>query len=514
MCVLQDFWKSNPALLYGICILLGVFTSLYPQTQLTLIALSTLFLLTILLPFKIVHVPLFLMNLCLYIVTIFYSSCAVSQPALSANGIQGKAFFNIHNLSYKQAITGKNWLYQGKIALFKPSREEHSLINIPATLPLHDQELLNRPPADRPYLIEGRLKQTSEGKYIFYPQKEKPWTPILSGFSMAEWRYQAKQQVMKYIENKIHLEPSRSFLTGIVTGEFDNRLLSFHFSRFGLQHIMAISGFHFSILASMIGSLACILVGRKKGFILLMCLLTAYFVFLGLSPSIIRAWVSCMVAAGALVFERKASSLNSLGLGLIVVLIIEPSMALHLGFQFSFLVTASILLFYKPIDKGLEVMIPKKTMQQVMEMDRLNQLGFILLHLFRQALALCIAVNLAALPLTLFYFKKFAVMSILYNFFFPWMVSLSMMLLLGGVISDVLFPSLSPLVHTLNTYFTQFVLDYAYRFPRHLDLSLQADLTHAEVMICITLYFLVGIYSHSFLKKRNDRFDLEPLRMI
>ena len=148
--------------------------------------------------------------------------------------------------------------------------------------------MAQRPLANCAYHLTGRLKKATNGNYIFYPEKNQPWYPLSGTWSLAEWRFRIKQEVNNYIKRKISNEPSRSFLAGITTGDFENRLLSFEFSRFGLQHIMAISGFHFSILAGILGFFISLLMGRKIALFVVMLLMTLYFLFLGHAPSVIQ----------------------------------------------------------------------------------------------------------------------------------------------------------------------------------------------------------------------------------
>lgn len=455
--------------------------------------------------FSIKASPSPLLSLLLFFAAFLYSSWIVRHPNLPEEGVKGIALFNISSLTHKSSSMGTSWNYNGKILHFTPKEaSSNDLYQVPVTICLADDETIHPPLANCSYLLEGRLKKSSRGNYLFLPEKTQPWYEIPDTSSLAEWRFRNKQVVNQYIMEKIPKEPSRSFLAGIATGEFENRLLSYEFSRFGLQHIMAISGFHFSIVASILGFFISLFVGRKTALITLMILMTLYFLFLGTAPSIIRAWVSCMIAFAAFLFEKTPSGINSLGIGLLVVLIIDPEMALQIGFQFSFVVTAAILVLYSPVEYFLKILLPKKTLHTVIEMNTAHQYGFIILVLFRQALALTIAVNLAALPITLSYFQKFPLMSVVYNFFFPWMVSISMLLLIAGLALDLISPLLGHVFHRANEYFSQFVLDYTYALPRNLDINLNLSLNPDITIIFLGLYFSAGIYLRHYLRKRES----------
>lgn len=482
--------------------MLGVFASF--QFSWGLLFILALLLLPFL-PVKTLSTPLLALVLCFC--AFCYSSWIVRHPDLSEQGVKGSALFSISALTHKTSSMGNSWFYSGKILHFVPQDPSLAeIINVPAAASLPDNESTKRPLADSSYRLEGRLKKSKNGSFILYPEKNQPWHALSDSWSPAEWRFRAKQAVSNYIMLKIPNEPSRSFLAGIATGEFENRLLSYEFARFGLQHIMAISGFHFSIVAGILGFFLSLIVGRKTALVALMVLMTLYFLFLGNAPSITRAWISCMIAFAAFLFEKQPSGLNSLGIGLLVVLIMDPEMAGHIGFQFSFVVTAAILLLYSPLDYYLQIILSKKTWSTVIEMNALNQHGFVILGLFRQALALTIAVNLAAVPITLYYFQKFPLMSILYNFFFPWMVSISMLFLIGGLTFDLLNPHMGNVFHRMNEFFSQFMLDYTYTMPRNMDVYLNLTVNPEVVVFYLGFYFLIGIYLRHFLHKREGLF--------
>ena len=75
-------------------------------------------------------------------------------------------------------------------------------------------------------------------------------------------------------------------------------------------------------------------------------------------------------------------------------------------------------------------MFRTRSLSKITEMHWLDQHAYCLLYYLRQGLALALAVNLVAMPITFFYFQKFPLMSLFYNLFFPFLVSFSMLLLL------------------------------------------------------------------------------------
>ena len=165
---------------------------------------------------------------------------------------------------------------------------------------------------------QGRSATTAGGRQLFdprHPQSNKEWKiflqtsklsawkPIEGTWSPAENRYQWKQGFASLLQKHYQNPQSQSFLTGIATGEFDDRLMAQDFSRFGLQHIMAISGFHFSIIAGFFSIILSAILPKRAALLLLVFLLSSYFLFLGTTASIMRAWIMCLIACLGVIFR-------------------------------------------------------------------------------------------------------------------------------------------------------------------------------------------------------------------
>lgn len=318
-------------------------------------------------------------------------------------------------------------------------------------------------------------------------------------------RFQAKQAVGTYIRKHITGQRPATFLTGIATGEFDDRLMAFEFSRFGLQHIMAISGFHFAIIAAMLSALLRFVCKKRVGTLFLILLLSSYCLFLGSSPSILRAWITIFIALLSFLLERRGSGLNSLGIAMLIVLLMDPLACCHIGFQFSFIITGAILLFYAWFNGMLQQILLKRSLSQMVQMDRFNQYGYCVLAFFRQALALTAAVNLIAIPMMLFHFQKFPLLSLAYNLFFPFLVSIAMLLLLLGLIFSCVLPFLGEALHYFNSLYTQWMLNLTYNIPANFDLAWSVPVFPVELLIIyLTLIFFFGICLKYFLEKRQE----------
>lgn len=478
MSALETFWQKHPALLYGLGMLLGISLAYNAAFYLAL-PLGLLF---------IASRQRAALLLLFILFSVAYARLHVSFPEAFESKLTAR--FKIDTLTEGSTHFGQQWLYKG--SLFIPPE----LKRVPITIVLPMKKEISRPAANRDYLVQGVFSRNKQGRYVFKIDRQEPWLPVLDTYSFAEKRYQLKKTVIQHIKKSIPDTASATFLAGLATGYFDDRHMSADFSRFGLQHIMAISGFHFSIIASFLSSCLGLIVTKRKAVLLTIFLLTSYFLFLGCSASILRAWIAILIALCAILFEREGQSLNSLGLGLIAVLAYDPLLYNNLGFQFSFLTTASILLFYPIMDKAMLTVFEKRSLEQSMKMNYLNQHGYIILTFLRQALALTVAVNLTAFPMTLFYFGEYPVLGMVYNIFFPFLVSISMLLLMLGIIL--------PFIHPLNSSYTKFLLGFTGNIPRHLDTKISAYVSAEWLVVYLSVLFFLSI---ALIYRRKDRID-------
>lgn len=471
---MTQFWHSHPALLYGLSLLLGIFFYFepFPLVAIPLLALWIPFLMAS-------SNRYYLIPLILSLLTFFagwsYSKSFHSFPLLPEGGVQGQAAIKIKNIGLQHSFFGERWIYRCEIVQFIPENSSVSIASsLPCLISFPSSEFHPRPLAYQDYWLTAKLVSTSEKSYLLKVSQKAHWLPIEGTWSLAEKRYQWKRVASHWIETHFSHPLSASFLSGLVTGEFDDPWMRHQFSRFGLQHLLAISGFHFAIIAAFLSFILTLLFSQKYRIILLLLFLGAYCLFLGPQPSILRAWMMCsLTLAGGLV-DKQTTALNSLGLALLFILGYDPLLCKELGFQLSFATTAAILLFYQPASRWLYELLPKRTLGEVSKMNLWHQHGYCILAFFRQSLALSLAVNIFALPMTLFYFNQFPLMSLLYNLFYPFLASASICLLLLGTLFSFI-PFLADLIHHLNDGYTYFLLQLTYQVPPQSDTFLTVD---------------------------------------
>lgn len=145
-------------------------------------------------------------------------------------------------------------------------------------------------------------------------------------------------------------------------------------------------------------------------------------------------------------------------------------------------------------------------------MDVSNQIGYCILTYFRLGLALALAINLFVLPLTFFYFKQFPLMSLFYNFFFPFFVSISMFLLILGILFSLIYSPMGQIIHFINNYYTEWVLSLTFNLPSSVDIFIYSDFFSLEMtIIFVVMISWLGILLKSYFAKQKVEQDFAYL---
>lgn len=438
----MSFWSLHPAFLIAISFLIGSASSLF-SFPLYFTAAFSIYLIWIRKWAALFTLPL----------SYFYALLLYPQPEPPTGLCTG--YLTISSVQTNQTPFHTNVLYRGTFYL------NHERYPCSITFPPN-----SRPIADSDYKVRGHLIQRSNFDYLFKP---KSIEKVPNTFSIAELRYQTKTRFRQFLHSRLSSARAATLLSSLSTGEVTDRLLRFQFGRLGLQHILAISGFHFAILIAFLTFLLRFFSHTFQS--LLMLLATSlYFVFVGDSPAIQRAYITVTLFLLAKLFRRPTSAVNLLGASLLIELILNPLVANNLGFQLSFGSCFGILLLYPPLEHKLRKLFPQRSSYSTSHLSPFSSLLYLLASFFRKAISLGLAVNITLLPLILFHFGRFPLLSLLYNLFFPFLITVALFLILFFLLLAIPFPS-HPFFPLLN-FFTDQLLDLVSYPPLSLDYSL------------------------------------------
>lgn len=399
----------------------------------------------------------------LFVCSWLHASFSFLSPQCPDKGLNGLWYFSIAQVKTMQTPFGPTLNYQGHLSGYLTEKKEH-IYNLPCQIQV--KESVKRPLANSDYLIRGRLCKTRKGQYILKPAAKQVWQAVSGTHSFAEWRLQGKHKVGRYLKTHFGTTSCASLFTSLATGDIDERSLAIEFNRLGLSHILAISGFHFSLFSFFILVFLRLFFPFKITHWTALFLMSAYLFFLGPAPSAIRACCAISLALLGKISCLRSNGMNALGAGLTLLLLWNPIFCQNLGFQLSFLCTAALLLLYEPCENLLAHYFIKRSAQDVKLMSITQQHGALFATILRKALALTLAVHIVTLPVCLFYFGTFPLLgSLLYNLFFPFLLSISVLLLLSGSIVGFILPSLGQIIHSVNSSFTHALLTSVHHAP-------------------------------------------------
>ena len=479
----RSFWARNPALFFSLCILLGTAAWFRPHWLLY-------FFFAALCCSSIQKKTCAIALLCFF-GAFFATAYRCPKIVLPQEKMAGKGIFHIDQVKVQSSPFFRSVLYKGTLKQFE-SKDDRIYYGLPCHvyLPLFGKH----PPANTDYEISGALSQKGDFSFVLKPEKKSPWTPLPSFLNLSQWRFNAKQKIVKHLKKEISDTQARSFLSSLATGDIDERILSMEFGKVGLQHILAISGFHFALAALFLNFIFRLFFPHRISAALLLIALSAYYVFLGNAPSIQRAYIAISLIAFGQIFSLRTSGLNVLGAGLCIELLINPMVVTQLSFQLTFLCTLAILLFYPSMHQLMTFLLPERSYKEIKQMPILDRHGYLFSALLRKALALNLAVHLISLPVLLYFFHKFPLLSIAYNLFFPACVSFSMLLLFAALLFAPWLPLFGHAIHSLNSGWTSTIMTLTSHPPALLDFSLRTQSISFSFLVCyLSISFFLGI---------------------
>lgn len=149
----------------------------------------------------------------------------------------------------------------------------------------------------------------------------------------------------------------RSFLTGLVLGSRHQTPedIEESFQQTGTLHLFAVAGLHVGIVATLLWMLATVArLPRKTAAAIIIPLLFFYAAVTGLHVSSVRAATMASILVGGLFFERKVFLANSLAAAAFFILCWNTNELFSIGFQLSFAVVGTIVLFADPFFRFLQ----------------------------------------------------------------------------------------------------------------------------------------------------------------
>ncbi len=203
-------------------------------------------------------------------------------------------------------------------------------------------------------------------------------------------------------------EPEAALLTGILLGD-DSGLpesVKDDFRLTGTSHIIAISGYNFSILLALASVPAIRLFGRRRAFPILLGFVVAYTVLVGWSASVVRAAIMGGLTLWATYLGRQAAALNSLFVAAIVMTLLDPFTLGDIGFQLSFAATLGLVIYTRPLQNAAE-----RGLARLFNGEAAKKIVGVL----SDAVLVTLAAQIATLPILIVTFRQFSLLTLFVN---------------------------------------------------------------------------------------------------
>lgn len=213
---------------------------------------------------------------------------------------------------------------------------------------------------------------------------------------------QKRLEVLQNIDQAKLSEKSKDFTKGIILADRTEmgRETVEDFSKSGLVHILAISGSHMAIIFWLILLLLKPIFPanfRNAPIVISLIFIWLFAIFIDFGSSVIRSCIMISAYYFYVLLQRKPDLLHAMAISGLAILIFDTNQLFDVGFQLSFIAVFGIFWLNEPILKYLPK--PKNNVQNFLV----------------NVISISIAAQLATLPLVIYYFHQYSLISVIAN---------------------------------------------------------------------------------------------------
>ena len=263
-------------------------------------------------------------------------------------------------------------------------------------------------------------------------------------------------------------EPMASFMAGLLYGYRGGLgTLNELFSRTGVTHIVAISGYNITIIAMILMTLTKYLyIPRKRAFYMIVCGIALFVLFAGASASVVRAGIMGVIVLVSKQMGRSSRISNVMILTAVLMTIQNPYILMYdAGFQLSFISTLG-LVYLTPLLETYTKKIPE-------------------IFGIKESLVSTIAAIVATLPLILFQFGRLSIVAPIVNVLILWIIPWIMIVGFFAVVASFIFFPLAQIISWIAWIGMKYIVVVVTFFAR---------LDFADVDMTISWYMMIGLY--------------------
>ncbi|MDD4211736.1 MAG: ComEC/Rec2 family competence protein [Clostridia bacterium] len=241
----------------------------------------------------------------------------------------------------------------------------------------------------------------------------------------------------------------------------------------GIAHILAVSGLHVGFLVLIILFIFNALkLNKKLQFVLLAILLFGYAYLCGFSASIVRASIMALTLIFGSLLGEQNDNLSSLSFAGIIILLISPICLFTAGFLLSFASVFGIFIFYPIFTKLFKRIDMPKWLSS--------------------AISLTLSAQIATLPLLIYFFNSFNLLSVITNVLALPLFTLGYIVLFVSVILTAILPLFSFLFIIPNLAFT-----FVYLIAKFVSSVSFASVSLFSFGLFATIIYYVFVFSLS-----------------
>jgi competence protein ComEC len=365
-------------------------------------------------------------------VEVCVSDKSISKTARITREIYQKGSYNIYNL--------------GDISIYFKAGSDVSIGDQIRVVGSLEKRLI------RPGYIDKRLI-SSDIQIITRGRDENLFSVYRWLYILSKWSIYMRSVVDK------HLIPTHSKLVaGILFGSRENIPIILHKNLIntGTIHIIAASGYNITIVAGFVIAILSKFLKRKQAIFFAIISIGMFVAVSGGGEAVTRAAIMGIIAFLAQAIGKLYTALYSLGMTVVIMLLLKPTLVSSVSFQLSVASTLGILL----IGNRLNMLGAKIFQGDSSLILKSNTLRMMLLTAYYD-FSTTLSATIATLPIILIYFDRFSLVTLVVNMLVLWTIPPIMLfgflLVSFGLFSSFLANMCSYILWPFLTYFTRVV---------------------------------------------------------
>lgn len=345
----------------------------------------------------------------------------VEQLAVGSEAVQQE----LEGLALARVVSGGDWRYGDRVAV---------------------SGALETPPEDEQFSYRDYLVR--QGIFSYLPNAGARLLAREQGSWLLGRIYRLRTRALGSLYGAFP-DPEAALLAGILLGVEAQipEPVTEAFRDSGTSHIIAISGFNMAIVAGLFAVLASRWLGRRRGALAALLAIVLYTLLVGAGASVVRAAIMSGLSLLAAQIGRRGNGLNTLAITAGLMALVDPDVLWDVSFQLSFLATLGLVLYAGPLMDGFVRLAERKVS---------NETARRIAKPVGEYFLFTLAALLTTLPIMVFYFQRFPLLSPLANAMVlpvqPLLMILSGLAMLVGMAAPAVGGVLAALAWPLSAY--------------------------------------------------------------